>query len=104
MTRDMARVPIRGPTAISISLSLNGATLSNILLAHNFFFHCSYVGSVVDGELHGQGTYTWADGERCITSCVNLQFLIYSNQSVSLMGLLDTSGPTSMMKKMAMAL
>ena len=104
MARDTARVPLRGPTATSISLSLNGATLSNILLTNNFFFHCSYVGSVVDGEPHGQGTYTWANGERCITSCVNLQFLICSNQSVSLMSLLDTSGPLSMMNNMAMAL
>ncbi len=104
MTRDTARVPIRGPTATSISLSLHGATLSYISLTNNLFFYCSYVGSVVDGELHGQGIYTWANGERCVTSCGNLQFLIYSYQSVSLMGLLDTSGPSFMKKHMAMAL
>ena len=87
MTRYTARVPIRGPTATSISLSLNGATLSNISLTNNLFIHCSYVGSVVDGELHGHGIYTWADGERCVTSCGNLQILIYSYQSISLMSL-----------------
>ena len=38
MTRDTARVPIRGPTATSISLSLNGPTLSYILLTKNFVF------------------------------------------------------------------
>ena len=104
MARYTARVPIRGPTATSISLSLHGATLSYISLTNNLFFYCSYVGSVVDGELHGQGIYTWANGERCVTSCGNLQFFIYSYQSVSLMGLLDTSGPSFMKKHMAMAL
>ena len=71
MTRDTARGPIRGPTATSISLSLNGATLSNILLTNNFFFHCTYVGSVVNGELHGQGTYYWTSGEKHKGTFVN---------------------------------
>ena len=67
MTRYTARVPIRGPTATSISLSLNGATLSYILLTKYLFFHWSYVGSVVDGKFHGEGIYTWANGSKYST-------------------------------------
>jgi hypothetical protein len=51
------------------------------------------------GKFHGQGIYTWADGTRCITSFGSLHFFYILISRF----LLDTSGPTSMMKCMVMA-
>ena len=63
MVKSMAKEPRRFPTAQGISLLVKTQFLPSTSLTH-LISSFSYVGAFENGEEHGQGTETNADGSR----------------------------------------